>query len=60
MTDETELLPCPFCGSVKVYRDRYSVRCDNCGTEGPSRMEGEEQMDRAWNKRSTLPPSGKL
>lgn len=55
---ETKLLPCPFCGSKKVYaRKHYSgwwVACDNqgCTTSGPWDLAAAGAIEK-WNNRAT-------
>lgn len=52
MTDETTLLPCPFCpdgGKPEAWPSRREVRCQRCGTgfEGGTL----EEAVRRWNRR---------
>jgi hypothetical protein len=66
MTDEkkTELLPCPKCwsrnvgvvltSSVREDESGHSVRCAQCGGEGPRRKTRNEAVD-AWNATSVDP-----
>ena len=52
-----ELVPCPFCGSSKVgfyehvYAKDFSVICQSCGAEGPSRPTHDEARN-LWNERA--------
>ena len=63
----TELLPCPFCGSSKlfVYQDEWGcseVECDDCKCQGPfapyeKGLSEEAHLDLAriaWNQRIVL------
>ena len=58
-----DLLPCPFCGSVKTdlviletsnYIDElpgwWCIKCNFCGTEGPMECDAGDAM-RSWNRR---------
>jgi len=51
------LLYCPHCGSEEAKRQLssvtqlYHVRCNRCGSCGPSKLVGRE-ADEAWNKRA--------
>ena len=63
---ETELKPCPFCGSEaelikhsfwnekkQNYADKtYSIKCCNCSVETYEFYETEELVIRAWNRRA--------
>ncbi len=48
-----ELVPCPFCGSVRtqpVDQFVHFVRCQDCDTEGPCGF-SEDQAVEKWNTR---------
>ena len=68
MTDHpaegTPLLPCPFCGKLDVFAERFDlsscyIQCNDCGAQGPTccqdsddeEMPGEDAARRAWNTR---------
>ncbi|MBD1602407.1 Lar family restriction alleviation protein [Pseudomonas typographi] len=54
MTDKTELLPCPFCGSNNLrheIRSHSFVECLDCGCDGPLRPHMSASKD-AWNARA--------
>ena len=58
MTDELNLLPCPFCGIPNTYRsnryvDHYQVHCHACGAAGPSGATYENAIT-AWNERPAM------
>lgn len=55
-----ELKPCPFCGTDSIdaiqyachdKTGRWSVDCLQCGTEGPSTLEGMATAAKLWNAR---------
>lgn len=58
MTEETKLMPCPFCGSEVAQLNTNQFHCENaacvlagfpiCSTAGHAR--------RLWNKRAISPP----
>lgn len=64
MPSEQLLLPCPFCGSMKLENwasrprdadhDIWCVFCHNCSCEGPETLDGETAVT-AWNLRATPP-----
>ena len=77
MTDElreAELLPCPFCGArnrgdiLDIYpsspslgRNHWAVRCDDCGSEGPTISNynsdnADSLCEKAWNARASMQP----
>ena len=62
-----EPIECPWCHSKYAprlygwhertedgqhYQHRYTVRCLNCGAQGPKKEIGPHAID-AWNKRNT-------
>jgi len=51
MSNENELLPCPFCGSAEVSPSSWDVKCSGCGAEMPG---GTQQAIERWNRRPTL------
>lgn len=67
MTDENELLPCPFCGydasfDARVFVDEvpltvYSVHCNECWARTPSRFDTREAAEKEWNTRADLAPT---
>ena len=62
MTDETTLLPCPFCpdggnpiktcSGKEPYTLWYSCRCSQCDAS-IGLYDTSEEADRAWNSRYT-------
>lgn len=62
MTQETELKPCPFCGSkahFEIDDDRWEwIECGSCGMQGnrsASLMEDcKPKLAEAWNRRAAL------
>ncbi len=59
-TPQSEIKPCPFCGSdVKIEKmnwddcyDYYDIYCDNCGgTTGIKRAHTEKEAVNRWNQR---------
>jgi len=58
LVDGHDVLPCPFCGSMRLYFSinqprtvRYVyVFCDDCGGEGPAGS-GPDVALRLWNRR---------
>lgn len=52
MSDKTELLPCPFCGSTNLVKSPW-IECDNCGAMGPSPRDCDNYSGE-WNRRATL------
>jgi Lar family restriction alleviation protein len=49
----TELKPCPFCGSNRIsviYKYYFYCFCNNCEAEGSIKESREEAIE-AWNKR---------
>jgi hypothetical protein len=67
MSDNKELLPCPFCQHKVVSLHAHSrrtntaggyhhfVRCPRCHTEGPRSLLGKNEAVRAWNRRAAQP-----
>ena len=59
MTQESELLPCPFCGSENILEfgkqddDWASVECRNCRA-GTHKFENLQDAVAAWNTRARL------
>lgn len=55
MTNKTELLPCPFCGSadVKTVVDDgiHFEQCSKCEATGPTGFKRGNEDDRNWNTR---------
>ena len=53
MSEKTELLPCPFCGSKDLSRhDCYKmswVECDTCDASGP--ISDADGVELTWNTR---------
>lgn len=53
MSEKTELLPCPFCGSKNLSRhDFYNmswVECDACEASGP--IGDKDGVELTWNTR---------
>lgn len=65
MTDDKELLPCPFCGSANVDPTYslgsrsdgthvHAAGCDVCGAVGPDTPD-DSKIGEAWNRRA--PPA---
>lgn len=52
MSDNIELLPCPFCGSTNLAKSPW-IECDNCGAMGPSPRDCDNYPG-GWNRRATL------
>lgn len=52
MSDKTELLPCPFCGSTNLVKSPW-IECDNCGAMGPSPRDCDNYSGE-WNRRTAL------
>jgi hypothetical protein len=54
-----ELLPCPFCASVRIIKgERYFAMCVDCGATGPERATPttpERKWKCDWNNRSKSP-----
>ena len=63
----SDLLPCPFCGSVDIesgnvwcddeeHNDCRANECNDCGTTGPIVLvvdkDNQHEPDDAWNRRS--------
>ena len=69
VSDEVNLLPCPFCGCTNVYavspslgHSLWHVYCDDCCAEGPTAPEyntddPERLAIAAWNRRFPQPGS---
>lgn len=52
-TNDTTPLPCPFCGSKKIFRRGPYMHCAGCGCEGPLVECGnDDEVVLAWNRRS--------
>ena len=54
MSDETKLLPCPFCGNLHIMLIGKKWRrpeCQNCGAEGCSHTDDREAII-MWNRRA--------
>ena len=53
MSEKTELLPCPFCGSKNLSRhdcyDMSWVECDSCDASGP--ISDADGVELTWNTR---------
>lgn len=52
MSDKTELLPCPFCGSTNLVKSPW-IECDNCGAMGPSPRDCDNYSGE-WNRRASI------
>lgn len=51
---QTELEPCPFCGSHDVetgHGSSFYVHCNECGVDGPWNDDDEAAAIAAWNTR---------
>lgn len=52
---ETELKPCPFCGSESFFydsnEDGVAVECNGCLAKGP-RASTWNEAERKWNRRA--------
>lgn len=67
MSDNKELLPCPFCQHKVISLHAHSrrantaggyhhfVRCPRCHTEGPRSLSGKDDAIAAWNRRAAQP-----
>lgn len=54
-TGDTTPLPCPFCGSKKIFRRGPYMHCAYCGCEGPLiEYDSGDEVVLAWNRRSKL------
>ncbi|WP_246226485.1 Lar family restriction alleviation protein [Pseudomonas atagonensis] len=65
MSDATELLPCPFCGSsdhARVSDDQITwISCTACSGSGPFSSLVPVAGETTWNTRAThVPPAGEL
>ena len=64
----TALLPCPFCGSIKLKTVSLDpagtiggtvfIECTACGTTGPNVGAGPDAARQFWNKRAATPTEG--
>ena len=50
--EQAQLLPCPFCGGEGVILWGESIKCSDCGAEGPDAAPLLEAIA-AWNTRHT-------
>lgn len=68
MNRDTELLPCPFCGSANIVKrsgrlvpgadeDTNWLACMGCDATGPSIRKRQDEDDPEWNQRH-LPQAG--
>jgi Lar family restriction alleviation protein len=59
MSDNKELLPCPFCGSDDLHSTGngvYSsyIECNGCGASGPAADHADNEQA-LWNRRAAQP-----
>lgn len=48
---ETELKPCPFCGSRDLSNDGHYVHCEDCGATGPDEpIPDSDWVAVRWNR----------
>ena len=52
MSDNIELLTCPFCGSINLVKSPW-IECDNCGAMGPIPRDCDNYPG-GWNRRAAL------
>jgi Lar family restriction alleviation protein len=70
MSNSTDLLPCPFCGSpailIEGHREHWRAQCSKCGANigeffaNRSRREDQRLATEAWNTRTPDPEAARL
>lgn len=58
----SELKPCPWCDSVKLFDSENEVMCRNCGAHGPKSFDDESERTSVelWNTRHIDPRIDRL